>query len=104
LSGYPCGCPQPWFSIHVRRTIAQSYKPILLAVLSASSMAVATAAQRARDIGDRRQVFLDQRFFAATRGVSLEVKTPVKRGIVLQADDPKRTFIGQYGSVLEHDG
>ena len=67
-------------------------------------MAAATAAELVRDIGDRRQVFIDQRFLTATRGITLEVKTPVKRGIVLQADDPKRTFIGQYGSVLEHDG
>jgi hypothetical protein len=75
-----------------------------MAVLSASSMAAATTAEPPRDIGDRRQFFIDQRFLTAARGISLEVKTPVKRGIVLQADDPKRTFIGQYGSVLEHDG
>ena len=66
--------------------------------------AAVLGAQSPIEVGDRRQVFIDGRFMAAVRGVTLEVKTPIKRGIVLQADDPQRTFIGQYGSVLEHDG
>jgi hypothetical protein len=84
---------------------ASTSSRVAVAVIAgALAVAGAAAATDAVDIGDRRQVFVDDFFLRSARGMTLEVKPPVKRGIVLKADDPHRTSIGQYGSVLEHEG
>ncbi len=40
------------------------------------------------DVGDRKQLFLDDRFIAESEGVDLRANPPVKRGIVLQGEAP----------------
>ncbi|HRT08055.1 MAG TPA: hypothetical protein P5233_06660 [Candidatus Paceibacterota bacterium] len=63
------------------------------------------AAVEPLDIGDRRQVFLDDRFLAQARNVTLEVHSPRKTGDwTLKPEHPwERGGIGPYSNVL-HDG
>jgi hypothetical protein len=58
------------------------------------------------DVGNRRQLFLDQRFFGASRNVELRVHPPRKTGErTLVADRPwEGKFIGEYCSVLWVEG
>ncbi len=58
------------------------------------------------DVGDRRQLFLDDRFFASVSNVSLRVHPPRKTAErTLVADRPwEGDGIGVYASVLWHQG
>lgn len=58
----------------------------------------------ARALGNGRHLLIDPAFLENAEGVTLEVMPPVKRGVVLRADDPKRTHIGKYGTVLQDGG
>ena len=61
------------------------------------------------DIGSRKQLFLDERLIASSRGVRLEMNTPyVMRDPVLVADRPWEkpgdAFVCSYSSVMRVDG
>ena len=55
------------------------------------------------DIGDRKQLFLDETFFAARDGVNLTVHSPVDRGIAIQADQPWESTAACNWCVVVHD-
>lgn len=73
----------------------------MLALVSASALAAGTAV---RPLGSGRQLFIDPALVRDSTGISLAVVPPVKRGVVLRADDPGRTHIGKYGTVLADGG
>lgn len=53
------------------------------------------------DVSDHRQVFIDGRFLAVSRGVMLAVQRPARSDQpVLVPEDPARTTIGGYASVV----
>ena len=61
------------------------------------------------DVGSRKQLFLDERLIASSRGVRLEMNAPhAMRDPVLVADqsweDPENTFVWSYSSVMRVDG
>lgn len=59
------------------------------------------------DIGTRRQLFIDSRFFARSSGIELEMQTPVQHpDPVLLPDRPWESFgIGAYNTIMrEPDG
>jgi hypothetical protein len=57
------------------------------------------------DVGDRRQLFLDDKFFGSAHGVTLTVHAPQKTGApVLTAEEPRYTGISGYATVLHVDG
>lgn len=72
------------------------------AVLPASTgTGVAAAPQPAvRDVGDRKQLFIDGRFIAASSGVSRVVNPPVKAGPV-RLSTPATGYVN---GIVEHDG
>ncbi|HVT73683.1 MAG TPA: hypothetical protein VHD61_11130 [Lacunisphaera sp.] len=72
----------------------------LLGILAWSARADTTIA-----VGDLRQLFLDDLFFASSRGVALVVHPPQKTGApVLTAEEPRYTGISGYATVLYVDG
>ena len=57
----------------------------------------------ATDIGNRRQLFIDEKFIAAKQGVELVVHPPVDCGPVVQEDRPcEKDGIYGYVCVLEN--
>lgn len=55
----------------------------------------------ALDIGNRRQVFIDDRFLADSAGVRLVVHQPVKtKELTLAPEHPWETYIGAYSTVM----
>ena len=61
------------------------------------------------EVGSRKQLFLDQRLIASSRGVRLEMNAPhAMRDPVLVADqpweNPEDTFVWSYSSVMRVDG
>jgi hypothetical protein len=70
-----------------------------------SSTGTTLAAEPAvRPLGTGRHLFIDPGLLGTASGVALEVVPPAKRGVVLRADDPARTHIGKYGTVLQDGG
>lgn len=57
------------------------------------------------DIGNAKQLFIDERWFASRRGVRLCVNPPAKAEYVLMPETPweSRGIIG-FNTILEHDG
>ena len=65
----------------------------------------ARSAETAIDAGVRKQLFIDRRFIAKSRGIRLRTHPPRKAGPVLRREKPwERDHIGSYLSVIEHDG
>lgn len=65
----------------------------------------AFAASGPLDAGNRRQLFIDNRFIAASRGVTLRVNPPLRRVPVMTALKPwEASHVGGYLSVVEHEG
>jgi hypothetical protein len=57
------------------------------------------------DIGDRKQLFIDERFIEASRGVTLTMNPPVKFGPVILPDRPWETLrVGFCDAVMEYEG
>jgi len=57
------------------------------------------------DIGSRKQLFIDERFFARQYGTRLTVNPPVKAERVLLPQMPwEARSLGLYCTVLEDDG
>ena len=59
------------------------------------------------DVGSKKQLFIDDRFIASSRGVELTVNPPHRDGhVLLAADQPweKGHTIGVYSSVLKEQG
>lgn len=56
------------------------------------------------DVGDRKQLFLDDRWFAAQRGMSLRVNPPVKHERVLVPETPWESMRIMGGTVMEDEG
>ena len=56
------------------------------------------------DIGGRRQLFIDHRFVAESRGVELSVHPPEKIGPVLTGTEPWDNGVIDYGTVMEDHG
>ncbi|MBD03409.1 MAG: hypothetical protein CME24_03565 [Gemmatimonadetes bacterium] len=57
------------------------------------------------DIGNGKQLFLDDRWFADQRGMTLSVNPPIKDQIVLAPGKKwDELAVYAYGTVLEHDG
>lgn len=83
--------------------IASHFKLLFAAALSLTVSALAAGTPPLR-LGSGRQLFIDPGFLRAARGVTLQVMAPTKSGVVLAADDPGRTHIGKYGTVLEDSG
>ena len=58
------------------------------------------------DVGSRKQLFIDERFIAASSGVELVMNTPQRDGrVLLTTDQPweQGRVIGVYSSVLKED-
>lgn len=86
------------FRIVVRSCLTVSAYLTLITTAYAQS----STATSALDVGDRRQVFIDDRFFADSKGVRLTVHQPVKTGeATIQPDQPWERGIGAYASVLK---
>ncbi len=65
----------------------------------------AFAAPNPLDIGNRRQLFIDKRFIAESRGIALNVNPPLRRIPVITPQRPwEAGYVGGYLSVLEHEG
>jgi len=76
-----------------------------LVVLTSLTVAGTFATGAPLDVGDRRQVFIDGRFLAATTGIALREHVPVKVGeVLLRPDHPEYTLIGAYVTVLHWRG
>jgi hypothetical protein len=57
------------------------------------------------DIGGHKQLFIDERFMEAARGITLRMKPPAKLGVVLRPDRPwEDKSLGFCASVLEYEG
>lgn len=57
------------------------------------------------DIGNRKQLFIDDRWFAAQRGMTLRVNPPIKAERVIVPDRPwEARNISAYSTVLDDDG
>jgi len=59
------------------------------------------------DVGSRKQLFIDDRFIASSRGVEMVMNRPYRDGqVLLAADQPweQGHFIGVYSSVLKEQG
>jgi len=62
-------------------------------------------APAAIDVGDRKQLFIDERFFAQKEGVRLCVNPPVKKEMILRSEMPwEAGSVGFYSTVIEHEG
>ena len=81
---------------------------ILLLLLFVSPIMLAAPAGKSSilDVGNRRQVFIDGRFFAASKDVELVVHQPCKTGErTLVADQPwEGSGTGTYNTVMHVDG
>jgi len=76
----------------------------LIAVAISVSVSGWAAGAPPQALGSGRQLFIDHEFLQSARGMTLKVMPPTKFGVVLTADDPGRTHIGKYGTVLEDRG
>ncbi len=56
------------------------------------------------DVGDRKQLFIDERFIERGRGISLVVNPPEKREIALEPSENEGRHEFQISTVLEADG
>jgi hypothetical protein len=56
------------------------------------------------DVGDRKQLFIDERFIAHSRGISLALNPAEKREIVLEPTQDEGRHEFQISTVLEVDG
>ena len=60
-------------------------------------------ASKAIDVGAEKQLFLDNRWFAASHGMTLRVNPPVKAERVLKPERPwESRGLGTFNTVLEH--
>jgi hypothetical protein len=83
------------------------FQIVLTALLAALARGESTSTRPAvLDVGDRRQVFIDGRFLAASRNVELVVHPPRKTGErTLAGDRPwESDGPGNYSCVIETDG
>ena len=61
--------------------------------------------ETAVDVGDRKQLFIDPRWFRNAHGVKLTVNPPVKHERVLCPDRPwESRWMGHYKTLIEHEG
>ena len=61
--------------------------------------------QDAIDIGSRKQLFIDNKWFASQQGMALTMNPPDKREVVIQPERPWDAHsIAGYSTVLEHQG
>lgn len=57
------------------------------------------------DVGNRKQLFIDERFVLQSRGVRLTVNPPIKRERVIVPEKPWESVgLGYYGTILEDEG
>ena len=57
------------------------------------------------EVSNKKQLFIDDRWFSTQRGISLRVNPPMKAEYVLLPEKPWESFgIHAYNTVLEHDG
>jgi hypothetical protein len=75
-------------------------------VLSQSTIAFADAPVNVIDIGNRKQLFVDETFIASSRNIDLTMNPPVKTGeVLIKADQPweqkENAVFELYGSVLK---
>lgn len=60
---------------------------------------------QALDVGDRKQLFIDDRFIESSRDVTLTMNQPTKVGPVILPDRPwENRRVGFCDSVIEHEG
>jgi hypothetical protein len=78
---------------------------LVLALFTTAARLFATDAAPI-DVGDRRQLFIDNLFFGKARGINLRVHQPRKAGDVTIAPDRpwERGGLGPYSSVLWDNG
>jgi hypothetical protein len=79
--------------------IARFVTPIFTIFVCAAGAALA-GESGSRSLGTGRHLFIDPALVRDSSGITLEVMPPTKRGVVLRANDPDRTHIGKYGTVL----
>lgn len=61
--------------------------------------------EQTTDVGDRKQLFIDNRWFRNAHGVKLAVNPPVKHERVLVPERPWEShLIGHYKTLIEHEG
>ena len=73
--------------------------PKLLIVLELAICASAAAAEAPWEVGDRKQLFLDQRFIASNDNVTLHMNQPQKLGLV--RDEQGRPLSGHVSRVID---
>src|SRR3954453_6411811 len=66
------------------------------------ALAAACSAQ-VRDIGSRRELFVDHYLIEDLKGTTLELQKPVDRGTVLNYDKPGEGAFSNYRTII-HDG
>ena len=85
-----------------------SFRVAMFVICSVSvPFAVKMPAGEVIDVGDRKQLFMDDRFIESSSDVVLTVNPPRRDGnIVLQMDQPweQGRFVGVYSSVLQEHG
>ena len=71
-------------------------------VLALLTMGVSIMHAAPIDVGDRKQLFIDQRFIAESEGVEFRVNPPVKRGCILRGEGPwENGYFGGLPTVLD---
>ena len=56
------------------------------------------------DVGGHKQLFIDERFVEASRGIELNINPPTKLGPILTPHEPWEMNFGFCASVIEHEG
>jgi len=72
-------------------------------MLALLGMSIVFGEGKAVDIGNRKQLFIDDRLIAESSGLTFEVHSPVKQGAILKPELPSEAGrIGPYGSVVRN--
>ena len=79
---------------------------ILAALVAGYAVAGLDAfADEAIDVGSGKQLFIDDRFIAASEGITLVLNPARKEGVVLRPERPwESKRVGAYSSVVEYEG
>jgi hypothetical protein len=77
-------------------------KEILTGLIFLSS--VCSAAPPPIDVGDRKQLFIDNRFITESEDITLTVNPPSKAGIAIKRDKPWESHRMDAGMVIQHEG
>lgn len=89
---------------HARQSVGTTLMSTCLWLAWSPGLVAEDKQPAAIDVGSRKQLFIDDRFIASSRGVELVMNPPYRDGkVLLAADQPWESghFIGIYSSVMK---